>query len=241
MTKIKNSIWFFQFLLNSSKINVLSSRNLTEFKVSKKRRFCLKKKWVRVETFQFLTTWFLSTNYFIIRILYLLLGVISGMLGTVAGLFIGLELLPVWSIGSQSSQLYNTIVTSHMLLIVFSILIPIMVGSINLKSLRVNILSFWVLLPSAVPGRIYKNSMYPIFIVFLDNLFTAITEIFDYINKYECLQFFSILMSIIFLCSIVLTLCYIGYLAWYKIVAFKKKVIVPRVTGLRVFHSIFYA
>ena len=102
MTKIKNIIYISLFLLNSSKINVLFSRNLTEFKFSKKRRLYLKKKWVRVETFQFLTKWFFSTNHFIIGVLYILLGFIGGMLGTVASLLIRLELLPMWSIVGQN-------------------------------------------------------------------------------------------------------------------------------------------
>lgn len=93
MLKLKNIIYHLVFLLKPLKINVLISRNVTEFKFAKNARVFKKKRMVRFETFHFLTKWFFSTNHFIIGVLYILLGFIGGLLGTVASILIRLELL----------------------------------------------------------------------------------------------------------------------------------------------------
>jgi cytochrome c oxidase subunit I len=56
-------------------------------------------------------------------------GVIGGIIGTVASVLIRLELIQP---GSQflhgNSQLYNVLVTTHALVIIFFIVIPILIG-----------------------------------------------------------------------------------------------------------------
>jgi hypothetical protein len=102
-----------------------------------------------------LKTWFFSTNHFLIGGLYLCLGLVGGLLGTVSSLIIRLELLVSGSyILGGNYQLYNVVVTSHAFLMIFfmvmpvliggfgNIFIPVMIGAADMAFPRLNNFSF---------------------------------------------------------------------------------------------------
>lgn len=107
--------------------------------------------------------WLWSTNAKDIGTLYLIFGFISGLIGTALSMLIRLELSDA---GSQllinNHSLYNQIVTSHAILIIFFILIPtimggianyflpLIIGAVDISFPRLNNLSFWLLPPSLI-------------------------------------------------------------------------------------------
>jgi len=64
--------------------------------------------------------WLFSTNHKDIGTLYLIFGVLSGLIGTILSMFIRLELA---NIGDQfmegDYQFYNTVVTAHAFIMIF--------------------------------------------------------------------------------------------------------------------------
>lgn len=75
------------------------------------------------------TRWMYSTNHKDIGILYLILALFSGIIGTTLSLFIRLELgLPGQGMLAGNGQLYNVIITGHGLLMLLFMVMPALFG-----------------------------------------------------------------------------------------------------------------
>nr|YP_009922610.1 cytochrome c oxidase subunit I [Syndesmis echinorum]QNA49645.1 cytochrome c oxidase subunit 1 [Syndesmis echinorum] len=101
--------------------------------------------------------WFCSTNHKDIAVLYFILGVWGGLLGSSFSFFVRLNLGHPEGIFKGMGTLYNSIITAHGLLMIFFFVMPILIGGfgnllvpvhLHLADMafpRLNNLSFWLL------------------------------------------------------------------------------------------------
>ena len=106
--------------------------------------------------------WLFSTNAKDIGTLYLMYAIFTGLLGTAFSILIRLELsAPGSQFLAGDHQLYNVVVTSHGIIMIYfmivpamagfgNYMVPVLIGAPDMAFPRLNNVSFWVLPPAII-------------------------------------------------------------------------------------------